>query len=111
MVLDELHNLKVSTNKIGILLADVEVYGIRIYNGFVKPSPHIIVDLGKIMGVMFSKKTMQDSILLHRQQQEEFTTPISFGDAEYIFSSLFISRKHVQKVIFFEVIDGAVSVR
>ena len=31
-----------------ILLNDVEVYGIRISNGFVKPSPHRITDLGNI---------------------------------------------------------------
>ena len=50
VVLDKLHrsNLKVSPNKVRILLPDVEVYGIRVSNGFVQPSPHRVTDLGKI---------------------------------------------------------------
>ena len=36
----DLCNLKVSPEKVRILLDDVEVYGIRIQNGFIAPSPH-----------------------------------------------------------------------
>ena len=50
LVLDKLHrsNLKISPNKVRILLNDVEVYGIRLVNGCVMPSPHRISNLGKI---------------------------------------------------------------
>ena len=33
-------NLKISPEKVRILLDDVEVYGVRIQNGFIAPSPH-----------------------------------------------------------------------
>ena len=35
-------NLKISPEKVRILLDDVEVYGIRVQNGFIAPSPHRI---------------------------------------------------------------------
>ena len=41
-------NLKISPEKVRILLDDVEVYGIRVNNGFIAPSPHRITDLGNI---------------------------------------------------------------
>ena len=41
-------NLKISPEKVRFLLDDVEVYGIRIQNGFIAPSPHKVTDLGKI---------------------------------------------------------------
>ena len=41
-------NLKLSPEKVRILLDDVEVYGIRIQNGFVAPSPHKVTNLGNI---------------------------------------------------------------
>ena len=49
-VLGKLHlcNLKISPNKVRILLNDVEVYGVRITDGFVLPSPHRVNDLGNI---------------------------------------------------------------
>ena len=49
-VLDKLDksNLKISPHKVRILLSDVEVYGIRITNGFVNQSPHRVTDLGNV---------------------------------------------------------------
>ena len=49
-VLKKLHlcNLKLSPNKVRILLNDVEVYGVRVKDGFVSPSPHRVSDFGKI---------------------------------------------------------------
>ena len=41
-------NLKISPEKVRILLDDVEVYGIRVQNGFIGPSPHRIKDLGNV---------------------------------------------------------------
>ena len=41
-------NLKISPDKVRILVDDVEVYGMRIQNGFIMPSPHRITDLGNI---------------------------------------------------------------
>ena len=41
-------NLKISPEKVRILLDDVEVYGIRIQNGFIAPSLHKVTNLGNI---------------------------------------------------------------
>ena len=41
-------NLKISPNKVRILMDDVEVYGVRIKDGHVMPSPHRISNLGDI---------------------------------------------------------------
>ena len=41
-------NLKISPNKVRILLDDTEVYGFRIKHGHVLPLPHIVSNLGDI---------------------------------------------------------------
>jgi hypothetical protein len=43
-------NLKISPQKVRVLLDDTEVYGFRIQKGFVLPSPlpHCVSDLGKV---------------------------------------------------------------
>ena len=41
-------NLKISPEKVRILLDDVEVYGMRVKNGYITPSPHRITDLGNV---------------------------------------------------------------
>ena len=40
--------MKISPQKVGILLEDAEVYGLRICKGRVLPSPHIVDNLGKV---------------------------------------------------------------
>ena len=42
------NNLKVTGQKVRILLDDVEVYSYRIRKGYVSPSQHIISNLGKV---------------------------------------------------------------
>ena len=42
-----LNNLKLSPNKVRIFPADTEIYGYRIKDGCVEPSPHIIKTLGQ----------------------------------------------------------------
>ena len=41
-------NMKISPQKVRILLEDAEVYGLRICKGRVLPSPHIVDNLGKV---------------------------------------------------------------
>ena len=50
LVLNKLNmcNLKLSPHKVRILLEDVEVYGVRIVNGFVTPSPHKVTNLENV---------------------------------------------------------------
>ena len=66
------NNLKVTAQKVRILMDDTEVYGFRIEKGFVKPSPHIIKNLGmakvediKTVKQMNSWKGLYKTLLAH----------------------------------------------